>query len=88
MGRIIDQGLDLRVFIEADAHLNLAVRQANLGQPTCTSLLLLEFLGVHENDEARLRRHGRDRPAPAKVFGPKTAVTHLATHDKIHCDGG
>src|SRR5258708_7987671 len=76
--RVGDQRLHGLVAVETRAHVDFAVRQAEVRQPAGAGFLLLEFLRVHQEHEARARRHRAQRRAPAELFGPKTFVTHYS----------
>src|SRR5258708_23905719 len=76
--RVGDQRLHGLVAVETRAHVDFAVRQAEVRQPAGAGFLLLEFLRMHQEHEARARRHRPQGRTPAELFGPKTFVTHYS----------
>jgi hypothetical protein len=50
-------------------------------QPAGVGFHPFELIRVHEKNELRARRHGRDGAAPAKRLRPEATVTHFTTHE-------
>src|SRR5262249_30709435 len=82
VARIMDERLHLVVVVESHPYIQLAVREAEMSQPSGGRLLLLVFLRVHEEHESGARRHRLDRRAPAERPGPEAAVAGFAGHGK------
>ena len=80
VGGVVDEGVDAVVFCEVESGDDFAVGEAEMGEASGVGFFLLEFLGVHEEDDARARGHRADAVAPAKVFRPEAAVAGFA-HD-------
>jgi hypothetical protein len=78
MAGIGDERPDLGMGVKIDAHVDFAVVEAEVGKAAGSRLLLLEFLGVHQNDDFSAGVDCRDGWTPAQCFGPETAVAHVA----------
>ena len=64
--RIADERLHFLMVVEAHAHVDFAVFQAEVGEPAGAGFLPLELLRMHKKYEARARIHRRDRRTPAQ----------------------
>ncbi len=80
VGGIGDERLHGFVGVEVDAHVDLAVGEAKVGEAAGAGFLVLEFLRMHEEHKPRARGHRRDGRAPAEGLRPEAAVAGEATH--------
>jgi hypothetical protein len=80
IGGIVNQRLDGGVLVEADAHVDFAVGEAEVREAAGAGFFVFPFLGMHEEDELRPRGHRGDGRTPAQRLWPETAVAGEATH--------